>query len=374
MSKLGKNGNWRDANAGPDESAFRFPWRALGAQPRAAHSHRRCQPEDGEAGSMLISVVVPTCGRPALLDRCLAALANQRFDPARYEIIVVDDAPDEEVRSLVLDWTVHTLGRGPIIGYIASRGPHGPAAARNRGWRAGSGEIVAFTDDDTEPDRDWLRQGYGALCDGGDAAWGRIVVPIGALPTDYELDARNLERAQFATANCFCRRAVLEELKGFDERFRLAWREDSDFYFRLLGRAARVAHVPEAVVVHPVRPAPWGVSLVQQKKIAYDALLYKKHPRLYRERIRARARWDYYLIVAALAAAPLAAALGAPALAGMAAALWLGLTGALCARRLRCTSKAPRHVAEMIVTSALIPPLAVFWRLVGAIRFRAPLL
>jgi hypothetical protein len=34
------------------------------------------------------------------------------------------------------------------------------------------------------------------------------------------------------------------------------------------------------------------------------------------------------------------------------------------------TSKSPSHVAEMLVTSALIPPLAVFWRAVGAFRFR----
>jgi len=37
---------------------------------------------------------------------------------------------------------------------------------------------------------------------------------------------------------------------------------------------------------------------------------------------------------------------------------------------LRGTSKAPTHIAEMIVTSILIPPLSVFWRIVGALRYR----
>jgi uncharacterized membrane protein YqaE (UPF0057 family) len=36
--------------------------------------------------------------------------------------------------------------------------------------------------------------------------------------------------------------------------------------------------------------------------------------------------------------------------------------------------KTPLHIAEMIVTSVLIPPLAVFWRLVGMLRFRAALI
>jgi len=38
--------------------------------------------------------------------------------------------------------------------------------------------------------------------------------------------------------------------------------------------------------------------------------------------------------------------------------------------RLRGTSHAPGHIAEMAVTSALIPPLSVFWRLRGAVKFR----
>ena len=41
---------------------------------------------------MRVSVVVPTYRRPDLLDRCLAALAAQEFDPSAYEVIVADDA------------------------------------------------------------------------------------------------------------------------------------------------------------------------------------------------------------------------------------------------------------------------------------------
>jgi len=48
------------------------------------------------------------------------------------------------------------------------------------------------------------------------------------------------------------------------------------------------------------------------------------------------------------------------------------MTGRFCARRLRGTSRSPGHVAEMVATSALIPPLSVFWRLFGAWKFRVP--
>jgi hypothetical protein len=50
--------------------------------------------------------------------------------------------------------------------------------------------------------------------------------------------------------------------------------------------------------------------------------------------------------------------------------IWVRLTGAFIARRLQGTSRRPAHIAEMAVTSALIPPLAVYWRLRGAFVHR----
>lgn len=325
------------------------------------------------AGTILASIVVPTCGRPALLSHCLASLLRQDFDRTRYEIIVVDDRPASSTREVVVDWAIQVAATGPAVRYIASEGPHGPAAARNKGWRAARGAIIAFTDDDTVSRPQWLASGLRAFDTDVHAVWGRIVMPLDRVPTDYEKDAKGLETAEFVTANCFCTRKALEKIGGFDERFRYAWREDADLYFRLLELDGRVLHAPTAVIVHPIRPASWGVSIRQQKKVLFDALLYKKHPALYRQKIRAHARWDYYLIVAALIAFVAALALGAPSIAAGAALVWVFLTARFCAKRLRPTIKTPVHVAEMVVTSAVIPVLSVFWRVVGALRFRVPL-
>jgi GT2 family glycosyltransferase len=321
-------------------------------------------------GALAVSVVVPTCGRLDLLDRCLDALTRQSLPGSRYEVIVVDDEPSQKTLHLVAGWRARTLERGPRLVYVSNPGPHGPAAARNRGWRLAQAPIIAFTDDDTVPAHTWLASGLAAFADGVDALCGRIEMPVPATPTDYQRDARLLETAEFVTANCFCRRAVLDQLDGFDERFTSPWREDSDLHFRLLEMHANIAHAPDALVVHPVRPAPWGVSLLQIKKIAFDALLYKKHPELYRKKIQRSPRWDYYLIVGALLAALAGLAAGLGSFAALGAAAWLTLTVRLCVRRLTGTAKTASHVAEMIVTSALIPPLAVFWRIAGAIRYR----
>jgi hypothetical protein len=54
-----------------------------------------------------------------------------------------------------------------------------------------------------------------------------------------------------------------------------------------LRRDARLVRVHEATVVHAVRPARWGVSVRQQRKNMFNALLYKEHPVLYRRKIQA---------------------------------------------------------------------------------------
>jgi glycosyltransferase involved in cell wall biosynthesis len=316
---------------------------------------------------MRATIVVPTCRRPDLLERCLGALVAQKFNPAEYEVVVSDDAGSDETRGQVARWA----SRSDIpLRYTTPTTTHGPASARNAGWRAARGRIVAFTDDDCIPDPHWLAEGVAVIEEGAEAASGRVIVPLPERPTDYERDAAGLERAEFVTANCFVRRDVLQAVGGFDERYALAWREDSDLQFTLLDRGFRITRAARAVVVHPVRPAPWGISLRQQRKSLFNALLYKKYPERYRRHIRAWPPWDYYATVGAFSMAASMAVIGLPRPALAAAALWAALTVRFCVRRLRQTATYPSHVLEMVVTSALIPPLSIFWRLYGALKFR----
>jgi glycosyltransferase involved in cell wall biosynthesis len=313
-------------------------------------------------------VVVPTFKREEMLHCCLRALHAQTLPAEDFEIVVSDNAGSTRTRQLVDQWKSR---RGPVVRYLQACGTPGPAAARNAGWRAARAPLIAFTDDDCIPEPNWLASGLAAFDCGIAGAWGRIVVPIPrSAPTDYDVDTAKLERAEFVNANCFYTREALESVGGFDERFEVAWREDSDLFFRLLRSGRRFIQVPAAVVTHPPRPAFWGISLFQQKKNMFNALLYKKHPALYRERIQPAPPWRYYLSVGSLALALVGSAAGPASLGLAAVGFWAGLTGHFCATRLARTSHSPTHVLEMLVTSALIPPVAIFWRLWGAVRFR----
>jgi GT2 family glycosyltransferase len=317
---------------------------------------------------MHVSIVIPTYRRPDLLSRCLAALARQRLAAGEMEVIVADDEPGEATRR-----EVEAFGNAHFhLLYVPVTGTQGPAAARNAGWRAARGEIIAFTDDDCIPDSGWLAAGIEPFADPAVVAvTGQTIVPLPPEPTDYERNTAGLERGEFITANCFCRRSVLVALGGFDERFTTAWREDSDLHFRLLDTGGKVVRACSAVVVHPVRKAVWGISLREQRKSAFDALLFRKHPRHFRERIKPSWPWSYYVIALSAAVALASARQGRVSMALAAAAVWLFFTLRFCWKRLKNTAKSRSHVAEMLVTSAAIPFVAIFWRLYGAVRFRA---
>lgn len=329
------------------------------------------EPETSAALRPEVSVVVPTWRRPALLERCLEALVRQTLTPHRYEIIVCDDGPDDETRKLVERVADAHLARALRVRYLPVTATQGPAGARNAGWRHARGRTIAFTDDDTIADPSWLEAGLAALADhDACAASGTIVVPLPDQPTDYEADASGLERAEFATANAFVRRAALIAVNGFDERFTSAWREDSDLQFSLLTAGGQLVKAPMAVVVHPVRPARWGISLSQQRKSTFEALLFRKHPLLYRRRIAHAPPVAYYVTLAAAGAGVVGAAANTPMLSAIGALAWMALTLRFFGLRMRGRSRAWRHVAEMAATSALIPFLSIYWRLRGAIRYR----
>jgi GT2 family glycosyltransferase len=319
-----------------------------------------------------ISVVVPTYRRPAMLETCLDAVAAQQLDCTRYEIVVCDDGPEDvATRAFVDRFAARQAARGLAVRYVPVTATQGPAAARNAGWRAARAPLVAFTDDDTIPDPRWLAAGLAATARANaDAVSGRIVMPLPDHPSDYELDASGLSCAEFATANVFVRRAALEATGGFDERFTAAWREDSDLQFMLLNAGCRIVRADDAIVVHPVRPARWGVSLHQQKKSFFEALLFRKHPAMYRQRIDARPPLRYYAIVCSAVCGLLAGLAGFGALAWCALLIWAWLTAGFCMQRLRHTRRDWPHLAEMVWTSLLIPFLSVYWRLYGAFRFK----
>jgi hypothetical protein len=256
----------------------------------------------------------------------------------------------------------------------------GPAAMRNEGWRAARYEWVAFLDDDVLPASDWFTMLLRDLDQPPDVGGvqGRIEVPRSDRPDDWEHNTTALAEAAWVTADMAYRRVTLAAVGGFDERFPRAYREDADLAYRVRAAGWRLV-LGARSVTHPVRlEGPW-ISLRTQRGNADDALLRRLYGPHWHRLLAApvgRRRRHAVLTLAGLAALGLAgmpgigdAAARRARLAGcVAGSLWLAGTAEFAVARARQAPGSPR--GALLVTSVLIPPLAVAHWLRGWLRHR----
>jgi hypothetical protein len=96
---------------------------------------------------------VSTDRRPVLLRRCLDGVARQTLPRHLFEVIVVDDAPDDPAEAVVEPY------RSVLdVHYVAHPVNRGLGEARSTGVARASGEVVLFFDDDDVPGRRLLRE------------------------------------------------------------------------------------------------------------------------------------------------------------------------------------------------------------------------
>lgn len=217
--------------------------------------------------SVDISVVILSYDRVHLLERTLRGCAHQGGDWGRFEIIVVDNHPDELARSLVEGLAVET---GVDMTYLADP-RRNISIVRNKGIAAASGRYVAFIDDDEEPQPNWLAELTACLDrTGADAAFGPKLPefeggrapdwdPQGwrytldfqmAADEDIHMFGRLRKRgkglgsgnAAFRVATC------LAEPEPFSVAFGNANGEDTQLLFRLAMAGRRFVWCPSAVV------------------------------------------------------------------------------------------------------------------------------
>jgi GT2 family glycosyltransferase len=184
----------------------------------------------------------------------------QDYPSDRFEIIVIEDG-GPGVGKEVVDWRSRT-SRVSMRYFSVARA--GPAAARNRGWRAARCEIAAFTDDDCYPAPDFVER-LGSLFDGDETlgfVGGAVLLhdPLDAsLATVRRSEPLRFESGMFIaagtllTANLAFRREVLEEIGGFDERFGLSnglGGSDVDAVVRAVASGWRGLYDPHLVVRH----------------------------------------------------------------------------------------------------------------------------
>jgi glycosyltransferase involved in cell wall biosynthesis len=227
-----------------------------------------------------MAVVICSLNGAAGVDRCLRALARQTIR-SRLEIVLVDDGSTDGTGDVGYRHGVRVI-RHPVN--------QGLAAARNSGLSASSAPLVAFLDDDCEPEPDWAAELIAGYEDGVAGVGGPVLpaAPAGFMAdflsrnnplTPLEADLARSERIAyrfylylkrqwmpeepsgrrdvyaFVGANMSFRRQALIDAGRFDERFRFGC-EEGDFCLTLTSAqpSCRLVFTPGALVVHHFEP------------------------------------------------------------------------------------------------------------------------
>lgn len=216
-----------------------------------------------------VTVVVPVHDGTDLLRGCLERLRTQDYPAHLVDVVVVDNNSTEDVAAVVPDDPRFRLLRETRKGSYA---------ARNTGLGVAAGEVIAFTDADTAPHRDWLSEGVRAL-----RAEPRADMVAGAIHLAFEHgDARTgcevyeaahsfrqdwyLAERQFgATANVLTWRSTLDAVGTFDAT--LQSRGDAQWGRRVAAAGLRQRYAAAAVVDHPAR-ATWSELMTKQVRVA----------------------------------------------------------------------------------------------------------
>jgi GT2 family glycosyltransferase len=208
----------------------------------------------------------------------------RELDYPDYEVIVVNDGSTDHTAEIAREYDLTLI----------STENNGLSHARNAGWRAARGEIVAYIDDDAYPDPHWLKYlastflstsfvGVGGpnLLPPGESPIAECVAnaPGGA----QHVLVSDREAEHIPGCNMAFRRAALEAVGGFDPSFRCAG-DDVDICWALQRNGGRIGFHPSAVVWHHRRNSIKAYWKQQQGYGEAEALLERKWPEKYNAR------------------------------------------------------------------------------------------
>jgi glycosyltransferase involved in cell wall biosynthesis len=223
-------------------------------------------------GVPLVSVVMSTYNRGALLGEAVESILAQAEPVPPFELLIVDNNSSDDTRAVVAALIAR---HGPRVRYLFE-GRQGLSYGRNAGVAQSRGAIVAFTDDDIRVAPDWVSSIVRALDEYPDvdyvggkvlprwpssppawltsAHWAPLALTDGG-DRSFMVDRTN-PRCLVA-ASIGVRRTALDLVGGFDPAFQHNGRcssvEDHDFQLRLWRRGRKGLYDPRIVVLADVQ-------------------------------------------------------------------------------------------------------------------------
>jgi glycosyltransferase involved in cell wall biosynthesis len=240
---------------------------------------------------MKASVIVPTYNQVNLLKNCLKSFENQSVDKGDFEVIVVNDASQDDT-SLFLE----RYRPGYNLSVVNHPRNLGRAQARNSGAKQAEGELLIFLDGDSTVDFNFVSEhlkgcegGKDSVCIGNV----RLSAECEVLPFKSYLTTRGVQRLKsgeevpfryFVSGNISLPRGLFERTGGFDPSFLFYGGEDLDLGIRLHQAGAKFIFLPGAISYHHLEDDLKGA--IDKKYIFGNRALpsvIEKHPEVVKE-------------------------------------------------------------------------------------------
>jgi GT2 family glycosyltransferase len=220
-----------------------------------------------------ITVIVPCAGWPDTIGACLRSLAAQVVSLS-VEVLVVVNGPGQDAAPE--SWPGVTILRLPDAG---------PAAARNAGVRASTGDVLAFTDADCVADPGWLAGAVAAMrVAAPDSVIAGAITRSGARANMVSLyDSVTFLRQEayvrwshaLVTANLVVHRSVFQRVGDFDPAFNQAAFEDWDWSLRAGRAGMTIRYAPCAAIDHPCM-CGFGQLKAKVTRLARGEIIFRR--------------------------------------------------------------------------------------------------
>lgn len=239
--------------------------------------------------STVLSIIVPTHNRSAMLMRSLAALSRQSWPATELEVVVVADACHDDTAEMVTTYSKQAPYRLRLLSHCA----RSAAATRNLGATNAQGRVLLFLDDDVVAQPELVRAHMEAQHQEG-VVFGYSKPMLPAKPSWWQYDARRwwedtyramrqpghrFSYRDFFSGNVSMPAASFHKVGGFDTSFtgRL---EDYELGMRLLKAGARFRFVLEAIGYHYENTdLDLWLRRIRQEGVA-DVQIGQRHPEL----------------------------------------------------------------------------------------------
>jgi glycosyltransferase involved in cell wall biosynthesis len=183
----------------------------------------------------LVSIIIPTYCEEKNIEWCLKSIKKQTFNKSHIETIIVDSNSPDNTRTIAKKYTDKVIN-------IKERGV---SKARNIGAQKAKGRVLLFLDADTILDPEFVAKMYHSFTDPSVVCISGALIGLerrGIIDNLFKLFHYNfvneiaaltarLGFPLFPTVCCACRKAVFDEIGGFDEGLAIA--EDLTFSLKI---------------------------------------------------------------------------------------------------------------------------------------------